>query len=165
MALVKGPFEIKYGVDVLAGIESIDFEYEVNTDDFETIQGNTYEIVKSHKVTVVATFLESDVASLAVVLPQYFVANGGTLSTGETVNDADGAIDIVPGGCDYVATTTDVVITSCGNPGHVVRIPDCETEIDSIEADGVIKVSVKFKGMSSDATVQMFGQGAVSIVS
>jgi len=165
MALVKGPFEIKYGVDVLAGIESIDLNYDINTDDFETVQGQNYQVVKSHQVSVTVVFLETDVDSLSVVLPQYFVANGGELSTGETVNDAAGAIDVVPGGCDYVATTTDVVITSCGNPGHVLRLPDCETEIEDIEIDSVRKVSVTFRSRSTAATVQMFEEGAVSIVS
>lgn len=163
--LVKGPFEIKYGVDVLAGIEEIDLEYEVNTEDFDTIQGRSYQVVTSHRVSLTVTFLETDVPSLSVVLPQYFVANGETLSTGETVNNADGAIDVVPGGCDYVATTTDVVITSCGNPGHVLRLPDCETEISNVEIDAVRKVMVTFRGVSDDATIQMFKEGAVSIVS
>lgn len=166
MALVKGPFDVKYGVDVLAGIEELDVSYEVSTDDYETVQGHTYEVAGSHKVVVTATFLENDVASLAVVLPQYFVANGQTLSTGETVSSSAGAIDVVAGGCNASPTKTDVVITSCGNPGHVTRIPDCITEIDSIEIDSKVrKVLVKFKGESSAATVQFFAEGAVSIVS
>lgn len=163
--LVKGPFEIKYGLDVLAGIEEIDFEYTVNTEDFDTIQGRSYEVVTSHRVAVSVTFLESDIPALADILPQYFVANGQALSTGETVNHADGAIDVVPGDCDYVPTTTDLVITSCGNPGHVLRVPDCETEIEDIDIDTVRKVIVRFKGLSDAATVQMFREGAVSIVS
>lgn len=165
MALVKGPFEIKYGLDVLAGIETVDFSYDVNTTDFDTIQGTSYQVVTSHRVAVTVTFLESDVASLSVVLPQYFVANGQTLSTGEIVNSADGAIDLVPGGCDYEATTTDVVITSCGSPGHVLRIPDCETEIETIEIEAVRKVAVTFRGRSTTATIQMFAENAVSIIS
>lgn len=165
MSLVRGPFDLAYGANVLAGVESLDVSYDVASDDFETLQGQTYEVSGAHKVTVTATFLETDVASLSAVLPQYFVANGGTLSTGETVNDADGAIDLVPGGCDAEVTTTDLVITSCGNPGNVLRIPDCTTEIDSIEVDKVRKVSVKFKGESTAATVQMFEEGAVTIVS
>lgn len=166
MSLVRGPFDIAYGADTLAGIEDIDISYDVDTDDYNTLQGRVHEIAGAHKVTATATFLESDVASLAVVLPQYFVANGGTLSTGETVNNADGAIDIVPGGCEAVATTTDLVITSCGNPGSVLRLPDCSTEIDTIEIDGKIrKVMVKFKGESDAATIQLFAEGAVTIVS
>ncbi len=165
MSLVKGPFEIKYGLDVLAGIESLDLEYEIDTDTFDTIQGRSYEVTKSKRVSVVATFLETDVASLSVVLPQYHVPNGGTLSTGETVNDADGAIDVTPDTCTDAADTTDVVITSCGNPGSVLRIPECETEIEDIEMDTVRKVAVKFRGLSEDSIAQFFAEGAVSIVS
>ncbi len=165
MSLVKGPFEIKYGVDVLAGIESIDLAYDITTDNFDTVQGRSYEVTTAKRVSVTLVFLESDVASLAVVLPQYFVPNGGTLSTGETVNDADGAIDITPGVCGDAGTATDVVITSCGTPGNVLRIPECETEVETIEIDSVLKVSVRLRGISTDSIAQFFNEGAVSIVS
>lgn len=165
MALAKGPFEIKYGVDVLAGIETIDITTDITRDTYETVQGRSYEIATNKRVTVVATFLETDVASLSVVLPQYFVANGGTLSTGETVNDADGAIDITPDVCGEAGAATDLVITSCGNPGHVLRIPECETEWESIEMESVRKVAVRFIGISTDSIAQFFKEGAVSIVS
>lgn len=165
MSLVKGPYEVKYGVDVLAGIEELSLDYEVNTEDYDTVQGRSYTVTTSHRVAVSMTFLETDVASLAVVLPQYFVANGGTLSSGETVNNADGAIDIVPGTCESSPTRTDVVITSCN--GHVLRIPDAVTEIESVELDAVRKVVVRFRGEADAdvATIQLFAQGAVSIVS
>lgn len=162
--LVKGPHEIKYGADVLAGIEELGFEYDVETNDHSTVQGRRYQVAGTHLVTVTATFLESDVPSLAVVLPQYFVPNGGTLSTGEVVNHADGAIDIVPGGCDNLSEPTDVVITSCN--GHVLRIPQCTSDISAIDiADGVRTVTVAFRGESDAATVQLFAEGAVTIVS
>lgn len=164
--LVKGPFELKYGADILDDVESIDVNYDVDTEEYDTIQGRRRQISGSHLVEVTVVFLESDVPALAVVLPQYFVANGATLSTGETVSHADGAIDIVPGGCDTEVTKTDFVVTSCGNPGHVLRVVDCVTEIASMEIDNKVrKVSVVFRGESDNATIQMFREGAVSIVS
>lgn len=166
MSLVKGPFDLAYGANVLAGVESIDVSYDVDTDDYDTIQGRRYTVSGGHLVTVTATFLESDVQSLRYVLPQYYVANGGTLSTGETVSSAGGAIDVVPGGCATATTTTDLVITSCGNPGHVLRIVDCSTEIDGIDVDNKRRtVTVAFRGESTAGTVQMFAEGAVTIVS
>lgn len=167
MALIPGPFEFKIGVDVLTDIESIDLNYDVASTDYDTVQGKRRTAFGTHKVEVTITLLDNDIPALAVALPQYFVANGGTLSTGETVNDAQGAIDLVPGGCDVGSETNDLVITSCGNPGNVLRIPDCISQISGIEFDGanVRKVAVTFIGQSDDATVQFFQEGAVSIVS
>lgn len=165
MSLIKGPFEVKYGDDVLAGIETLEVNTEINTDDVDTIQGRSYTVTTSKRISVSMTLLESDVPSLAVVLPQYFVPNGGTLSTGETVNDANGAIDITPGTCEAATAVTDVVITSCGNPGQVFRIPDAETEIENVEIDSVKKVIVTFRGTSNVSLFQIFKAGAVTIVS
>lgn len=168
MSLVKGPFEIKVDADVLAGIEDLDFSYEVDTDSVDTVQGRSYDIAKSHKVSIVATFIETDVASLSVVLPQYHVANGGTLSTGETVASSAGAIDIVPGDCGDTSELGDIIITGCGANAGVLRVVDCVSEIESIAfEDSVRKVGVKLTGNSTgdEATVQMFAQGAVSIAS
>jgi len=166
MALVKGPFDLYYGANLLAGIETVDLNYDVDTDDYSTIQGRRYTISGAHSVSIVVTFLESDVASLATILPQYFVANGGHLSTGETVSNSAGAIDVVPGGCNASPTKTDAVLVSCGNPGHVLRVVDCTTEIDGVDVDGKIrKVSVRLQGESTAGTIQMFAEGAVNIVS
>lgn len=164
MAIVKGKSTIHYGPDVLAGVEDVTVNYDVATSDRETVQGRRYQISGAHLVTVEATFLESDVDSLAVVLPQYFVPNGGTLSTGEVVNNAAGAIDIVPDLCGDDTQVEDLVITSCN--GHVMRVPDASSEISGVAiADGVRTVTVTFRGESDDATIQLFAQGAVNIVS
>jgi hypothetical protein len=167
MSLIPGPFEFKVGLDVITDIESIDFAYTVDSTDYDTVQGKKRTAFGTHKVEVTITLLDNDIPALAVALPQYFVANGGVLSTGETVNNADGAIDLVPGGCDVGAVTNDLVITSCGNPGQVLRIPDALAQIDGIEFDGgnARKVLVKFIGQSDAATVQFFKEGAVSIMS
>ncbi len=165
--LITGPFEFKIGVDVLTDIEAIDFNYDVASTDYDTVQGKRRTAKGTHKVEVTITILGNDIPALAVALPQYFVPNGGTLSTGETVNDADGAIDVVPGGCDAGDVTNDIVITSCGNPGQVLRMPDAISEIDDVEFDGANarKIMVKFTGQSDAATIQLFKEGAVSIVS
>lgn len=164
MAIVKGPFQVKFGDAVLAGIDTLDFSYDVDSNDYDTVQGFSYTLYGAHRVSVTATFLESDVPALAAVLPQYYVANGGTLSTGETVSNADGAIDLVPGDLTG-AETTDVVITSAN--GHVLRLPDCTTEIAGMDLqnDQVRTVDVVFTGTSTASTIQMFASGAVNIVS
>src|SRR3954463_2411525 len=105
---IKGPFDVQYGANTLEDIESFDFSYSVDTDDVTTVQGRKTRFYGSHQVTVKLTFLKNDVASLAVVLPQYHVATGQTLSSGETVTAADGAIDLVPGGCDATVDPEDL---------------------------------------------------------
>lgn len=166
--LVKGPFEIKWGDNVLRDIEELGVDYAVDTEDFQTVQGRTYEVSGPHKVTVTLTLLSTDIASLAAVLPQYHVANGQVLSTGETVNNASGAIDIVPGSCDIDAVYNNLDIIGCGNPGEVVRVNNARTEIDSMELDNKLrKVMVRFIGEAAqdEATVQFFKQGTINVIS
>ena len=98
--IIRGPFEIKWGDNVISDIEEIDLEHSIDSEDYQTVQGRTLEIDGSYKATATITLLASDIPALAAILPQYFVPNGGILSTGETVNNADGAIDIKPAACD-----------------------------------------------------------------
>src|SRR4051794_25592293 len=111
---IKGPFDVLFGANTLEDIESFDFSYSVDTDDVTSVQGRKIRFYGAHQVTVKLTFLKNDVASLAVALPQYYVPHNGTLSSGETVTANDGAIDLVPGGCDATVTPEDLVIRSCG---------------------------------------------------
>lgn len=164
--IIKGPFDLQYGANTLADVESIDFSYDVDSDDKTTVQGRSRTLYGAHKVSVTVKFLQSDVPSLAVALPQYHVANGGTLSTGETVTDPDGAIDLVPGGCDAASTQASLIISSCGSDGEILRVLDCATEIAGIDMDEKNRtVDVSFTGFSEDATIQMFKKGAIANVS
>jgi hypothetical protein len=164
--IVKGPFDLQYGLNTLAEIENIDFSYDVDSDDKKTVQGHSKTIYGAHKVSVKAKFLETDIPSLAVVLPQYHVAMGDTLSSGETVTDADGAIDLVPGGCAAGSTTADLIINSCGTDGQVLRVMECGTEFTGVDMDEKSRsIEVTFTGFSDAATIQLFKKGAISVVS
>lgn len=166
--LIKGPFNLKWGVNVIADVEEISIDHAIASDEFETIQGKNYEIDGAYKVSAVITLLASDIPALAAILPQHFVASGGVLSTGETVTGIKGAIDIVPGACDESTIFNDLDIISCGNPANVVRIVNARTKIDGIEVDGKIqKVMVKFIGESAqnEATMQFFINGTIPVVS
>lgn len=164
--IMRGPFDFQLGLNVLAEIENVDFSYDVDSDDKKTVQGRTVTVYGSHKVTVKAKFLETDVASLAVVVPQYHVANAGTLSSGETVTDAAGAIDLVPGGCGSASLKEDLIISSCGSDGQVLRVMSCITELTGVDMDEKYRtVEVTFTGQSDAATIQLFKKGAISLVS
>lgn len=168
MALVRGPWDITWGVNTIGNIEEIEVEYEQDSEDYTTVQHETFELDGPIKSTVMLTLLSTDVAALAAVLPQYHVANAEELSTGETVDDEDGAIDVTAVNCDTVPVYHDLDITSCGDPGQTFRLVNARSKIDSIEFDDKIrKVVVKFVGEpeAGEANVQFFKEGTIAVVS
>lgn len=168
MALARGPFDVEWGANTLTQIEEIEVEYEQDSEDYTTVQHQTYELDGPIKASATLTFLSTDVAALAVVLPQYHIANGEIMSTGETVNDAAGAIDVSALSCDTTPVYHDLDIISCGNPGQVFRLVNARTKLESIEFDDKIrKVMVKFIGepASSEGNVQFFKEGTIAVVS
>lgn len=163
MALVKGKFDLTWGSNTLADIEEIDVAYEQASEDYSTVQHYTYEVDGAIKATVLLTLLSTDIPSLAAVLPQYYVAAGEELSTGETVDSSVGAIDVVPN-CD-AGVYNDLEITSCDNPGQVLRLVNARTKIDSISNDAMIrKFVIKFVGEApqGQAPIQVFLNGGIS---
>lgn len=166
--IVKGPFSVKWGDNVLAEIEEIAVDYSVDSEEIQTVQGQTLELDGAHKAAVSITLLASDIPALAAVLPQYFVANGQVLSTGETVSHAQGAIDVVPHACDQSTVYNNLDIIACGTQADVVRLVNARSKMDSISVDGKIrKVVVKFVGepATDEATVQFFRNGTINVVS
>lgn len=168
MPIVKGPHTIDFGAEEVLKVEEIDVAIEQDTNDYDTVQGVKYTVDTTMSSIVTLTLLNTDVTSLKVVLPQYFVASSGTLSTGETVSDAQGAIDVVPAGCYAVGNLKHLKITSCDETGaeHVLRIPDVSTRIDTVEIDGpgARKVLVQFRAEGT-TMAQFFDSGAVISVS
>ena len=94
MRLVKGPCNFKRGANSLNNVSEISVDYTVDSSDTTTLDGNRFSVQTGMGVTVSLGLLDNDIASLATVLPQYYVPSGGTLSTGETVTQDQGAIDI-----------------------------------------------------------------------
>jgi hypothetical protein len=168
MAIVKGPFQIAWGDNVITDVEEVNVEHTIDSEDFVTLQGRTLEIDGNSKVTATITLLASDIDALGALLPQNFIANGETLSTGETVTDADGAIDLTPRACDESAVYNHLIITSCENPGTVFRIVNARTKFEGIEfSEKVQKVMIKFIGEAAadEATAQFFHEDAIPSVS
>ncbi|MEI7632353.1 MAG: hypothetical protein WCJ60_03450 [bacterium] len=157
MSLVKGPFNFKWGVNQLNNVSEISVDYAVESSDTTTLDGRKFMVQTGINATVSMTLLDNDIASLATVLPQYYIPMGGTLSTGETVGQAQGAIDITAAAC----TTSDVFnqldIYSCGTNAQVMRLVRARTQIDSIDmSNGLRTVVVKFIGepLTGDAVIQ-----------
>lgn len=147
MSLVKGPFKFKWGANTLDNVSEISVDYAVDTSDTTTLDGRTYSVQTGMNASVTLTLLDNDIASLATVLPQYHVPMGGTLSTGETVTNAQGAIDVVAASCASVDTYNDLDIFACGSGAQVLRLVNARTQIDTVDiADGLRTVAVMFIG-------------------
>lgn len=169
MALVKGPFNLKWGLNTLVNISEVSLDYEQDSNDYTTVDNRRYTVDGAINASVTVTFLGSDVAALAAVLPQYHVAQGDTLSTGELVSGEDGAIDVVAASCDSDPVYEDLDIVSCGDNGQVFRLKNARTKIDSMElADNAVRtVTVAFVGEpdAGMASIQFFAEDDISVVS
>ena len=166
--LIKGPFDLKWGSNTIQDVEDIAVEHNIDSADFPTLQGKTYEIDGAYKVSAIITLLASDIPALAVLLPQHYVAMGEQLSTGETVTDSDGAIDIKAAACDETLVENNLDILSCANPKNTLRLVNCRTKIEGVEIDNKVqKVKIKFVGDASadEATIQFFKDGGISPIS
>ena len=163
MALVKGPFTIKWGDQGILDVSEIGFNYDVATNDYPTVDGRTYQIEGAITASVELTLLASDTPALRTILPQYYVPQGGTLSTGETVTDENGAIDIVAAKCDTTNINRNLDIISC--TGEVTRLVKARTSLTSQEfADNSLRtVNITFTGEpeQGEGIVQFFKQGGI----
>jgi hypothetical protein len=168
MALVRGPFDLTWNGNTLAQVQEITVDYSQDSSDYSTVQHQTFELDGAIKATVTLNLLASDVAALALVLPQYHVQNGGTLSTGETVNEENGAIDVKALDCDEASVYSNLDINACGTQSQVMRLVNARTKLDGIEIDGMVRtVTVKFVGepAQDEATVQFFEENSIAVVS
>lgn len=166
MSLVKGPFNFKWGENNLNNVSEISVDYTVDTSDTSTLDGNTFTVETGMSATVSLTLLENDIASLAMVLPQFYVPNGGTLSTGETVTQPQGAIDIKAASCDTAEVHNQLDIYACGSNAQVMRLVRARTQIESIDiGDGLRTVVVTFIGesQSGEAVVQFLQDDEVFV--
>lgn len=169
MALVRGPFDVKWGNNTLVDVSEISLEFEQESNDYTTIDNRKYTIDGAITATASLTLLRSDIAALATVLPQYHVAQGDNLSTGELVTGVNGAIDLVAASCDSDPVYNDLEITACGNNGQVLRLVNARTKVDSMEIadNSVLTVTIMFVGEpdAGVANLQFFGENDISVVS
>jgi hypothetical protein len=166
--IVRGPFTLKWGDNTIADIEAIDVDYSHDSEDYPTLDGRTFEVDGNIKVTAVITLLGTDIGAIAALLPQHFVANGQVMSTGETVNNAQGAIDIAAHDCDSDLLYNNLDITGCAAVPDVARIVNARTKMEDFEFDVTLrKVMIKFIGepAQDEGSVQFFKQGTINVVS
>lgn len=164
MALVKGPFTIIWrsedgdasGDTTITDVSEISFEYDVDSNDYSTVDGRTYTIDGAITASVELTLLASDIPTLSAIFPQYYKAQGETLSTGETVECEEGAIDIVAASCETKETLRNLDIISC--TGQITRLVNAKSSLSSqdFEDNSLRTVTVTFRGQpaSGQAAVQ-----------
>lgn len=161
--LVKGPFSIKWGKNPILDVSEIAFNYDVATNDYETVDGRTYTIDGAITSSIELTLLSSDVEALSTILPQYYVAEGEKMSTGETAPEG-GAIDIVAASCDTTNTNYDLDIISCA--GEITRLVNARTSLSTVEiADNSLRtVTITFRGEpeQGEGIIQFFKNASES---
>lgn len=166
--IIRGPNTVKWGDNTIDDVEDISVEHEIDSEDYQTIQGKTYEIDGPYKVKAILTLLAADIPALAALLPQHFAPNGSILSTGETVQYAPGAIDVVPLDVNTSIVYNNFDIISAGNPRQVFRIVHARTKFGGYEVDNKIHkalVEVIGEAEADEASVQIFKQGKIATVS
>ena len=166
MALVKGPFTIKWGENTLTDVESVDLSFEQESNDYTTVDGRTITLKGAISASATITLLASDAASLVTILPQFAKDAAEKMSSGETVATGKVALDILAGDCSAVDAKYDLDIISCGNPGEVLRIKSCSTSISSMDLENnqVRTVEITFTGEPAQgiAAIQAFEEGALT---
>lgn len=157
MSLVKGPFRFKWGANEVNNVSDISVDYSVDTSSTSTLDGNKYTVETGMSATVTLTLLDNDIASLAMLLPQFYIATGQPLSTGQTVTNVAGAIDVTAASCTVSDIYNQLDIYACGSNAQVLRLVNCRTQISSVDiSDGLRTVAVQFIGepASGDGVIQ-----------
>jgi len=151
MSLVTGPFKVRWGSNTITNVEEIEFDYNRNSTDLDTIQGVSINVKGTIQVSVTLTLLSTDIASLAALLPQYFVPAGYPLSNGHIVECEDGAIDIEAATCGSTEVVNDLIIDDCtGEDCGRMTVRATTVDVEDIEfSDNVRKVMVTFRGTTN----------------
>lgn len=168
MATVKGPFKIRWGSNPIVLVSELSNNYEQDSEDVDTFDGSKVTFDGAISASVDVSILANDIPALAALLPQYFVATGNTMSTGETVTSPTGAIDINAAGCDAVVESKNLDIISCGNPGQVYRLVNARTKLSAVDFETTHRViTISFIGVpeSGKGVVQFFSTVDTPVVS
>ena len=166
MPIVKGPFTVKWGENVLKDVEEVDVSFEQESNDYTTIDGRTTKVFGAISASATITLLSSDVKSLSILLPQFTKTEDDEMSTGEIVAKDAVALDVLAGDCTVAQPeAADLDIIACGNPAEVFRIKETRTSISefSLENNQVRTIQITFTGepVQGHAAVQAFIDGTL----
>lgn len=159
--MIKGPFTLQWGDNIIDDVEEIDLDVEATANDYETNMGVHFEIDKTNKAICTLTLLGSDLPIIEALLPQHFVPQGGTMSTGEVVSEEQGAFDWVPRKCNPSTVYHPLDIVSCSNQQQRTRLVNCRTKLAGYDITSKLqKIMIKFIGepAPNQGVIQMFRQ-------
>lgn len=160
------PYTVEYGANAVSNITELALNMERERETVQFLDGGTGRYSGNWDVSVDITVAKDDVATLSVLTPQYHVAKNGILSTGEKVNDDDGAIDVASASCDVDEDTEHLTITACN--GRVLRIVDASSDISTSTFNqnyGTTTVTFFGRAVGGRAAIQYFKEGSISQVS
>lgn len=163
----RGPYHLYYGGTDVSDVSDLSFDYSPDTQEYTNLLGNKRKITTGASASVSAKVLRSDIPTLAAMLPQYFVAMGEVLSSGETVTNTEGAIDVDLASCSAITFTDDLLIVDCTGT-QAMRYRNVETRIDGQDNNdnALLTWTVVFEASpQSGAPVQLLGAGDFSIES
>lgn len=166
--VIKGPFKLRWGANPIVQVSEVATNYDQDTEDVDTIDGHRISFDGPISSSVDVTLLGNDIPALGALLPQFFVAKGGTMSTGEEVVDEDGAIDVVAAGCATETVFNNLEVESCENPGNVFRLVNARTRVSAVDhTTNYRTVTISFVGQpeSGMGVVQFFRANGLSPVS
>ena len=163
---LNGPFNLKWGSNVLEDVDKITFKYSQASNNYTLVNGQTKTFFGSMSASITLSFLAPDTATLRMIFPQYYVPKGSKLSTGETVVDPDGAIDISAAQCSNTTLTYPLDVIGCGmNSANTLRLINAYTSLSAVNVqnDNLITVDVVFTGQPNygEGTLQFFTQGGI----
>lgn len=164
---LNGPFTLKWGANALEDVDKITYKYSQASNNYSLVNGQTKTFFGAMTASVTLEILSTDIATLSQIFPQYYVAKGGKLSTGETVTAETGAIDLVAAKCSNTTLTYPLDVIGCGTSKQpTVRLVNTYTVLSSIDIqnNNLITVSVEFVGQPKygEGSVQFFTQGGIS---
>ena len=164
--IIKASHNFYWNNITLAEVTDFAMDFALNSEDNQSLQGRTVELQGARKIAVSLTFLRTDTETLRGVLPQYAIAPGQVMSTGEIATE--GAIDLVPENCGE-RVYSDLEIESCdAEGGETLRIVNAYTEMDTMDYDQYKRtVTVRFIGEAEpgSALVQFFPTNSLQAVS
>ena len=132
MAIVKGPFNLIWGKNVLTDVESVDLSFETEGNDYTTMDGRSFSLQRAISASATISILASDAASLAPIIPQFAKMSGATMSSGEIVEYGAVAIDMLADSCEVSEDKYDLDIISCSDPTQVLRLKSCTTSVSGV---------------------------------
>ena len=158
--MFKGPFTARFGAVSITDILDYSPSVDVTTNDYTTIDGRTLTPQAGINASVEVQLRNATVDAIAAVLPQYWVESGDQLSTGQTVENTDGAIDVVAAACAEEDITHDLDLLDCTGQLalRLVRAKASLTNLE-IQDSNLLTATITFNGQPAqgEAVLQILG--------